>query len=239
MSGAWPATRINSPSDSPPSAPAMLRICSVRRSGELGPIHSRQRTNSRADERLALLTNTQVLGSCSTSISPAAADAGKSTKTNRYRCSNFSNEQRNGVFISRQCSRPRVEDSPAHRDVGSHGAFRARGRVCRRDRVFRTLRGARGSASHRAGAPRHRLCMSRSTSMTQRCPFSAICQAALAAIVVDPTPPRTPRTKISLPLREPVDLSSYPPFRMLLQIRLTRSRTKGLKKYSVTPAFFR
>ena len=95
------------------------------------------------------------------------------------------------------------------------------------------------------GAGRRRVELQRRVSafeihINQRDPtlsLLASCQAVLTAIVVAPTPPRTPSTKTSFPPREGADLSSCPPLRMLLTTRLIRSRAIGLKKYSATPAF--
>ena len=73
--------------------------------------------------------------------------------------------------------------------------------------------------------------------MTQRCRVSASCQAVLTATVVAPTPPRTPSTKTSLPVR--VGCGATAPVSTTLQARVTRSATSGLKKYSATPTALR
>ena len=66
--------------------------------------------------------------------------------------------------------------------------------------------------------------------MTQRWPLSARRMAALTAIVVAPTPPRTPSTNTSLPPLAIAGCSLGSPFRILLQTLFSVSRTSGLEE---------
>ena len=179
----------------------MLRTCIVRRSEEFGPIHSRQRDQFARGRESSVADQNAGAWLVQHFKSFAATCAGKSMKTKRYRRSNFSMRPERGV-VPRLC--PFAKGLKGRQQVetlGHDAAIRVRGIACRLVRAFPTLLGAHGRrcAELNAASP---LSWSMSTSITQRCALLAKSPRGIDAIVVAPTPPRTPSTKMSFPSRE-------------------------------------